>query len=482
MDAVAGELFVKYSPKEFGRINLNTGEQSAMFMSWRKEQGVPWPDPEDEFVLIKKVQPLKKPDSEDICSAGTNECRDFCVPTMVDDTESKSCFCEEGYELQADFECRKKYVAYAVVAAGHELLAVDLQTDQVTTILSDLTNVTNVDFFCEGGEEYLLFWVDDGSVFQGQWSSGGPVSHVQLRMKPRNGSRVTEVAVDRASRRHLYWLMKDDITYKEGSVAILQMVPFEGLHVKTLYVNSWENQHDLTIDRSSINFLLHKEGFSWLDTRFWSGHGPVSLCDRADSGLNPTSLLLDLPLVGEWQTTGSFWVDRASQSVSAIFDTVPRYQLVIHPSLSNPRGLDGMRSRLLWLDSLGQLWTAHIPGGRGFECGSQIVPRMVAGLSGGLAVRLLHPERQPAEYPACRDGGGCSHFCVGLQQSEATCACPDGLKLARDQKLCEGPNRLFPGPPIWTLKPTPVISTAGSRYNCPGRKYSEPGDLWAAGQ
>ena len=263
VDAVAGEVFIAHAEtKAFSRINLSTGEQTTLFRDWNKVQGVPWLPRQDVAAFkIKKVQPLKEPDSRDICNASTIACRDLCIPTVVNDIETKSCFCDEGYEL-ADFECRKKYAAFAVVAAGHGLRAVDLETDQVTTILADLTNATKLDFFWKGGEEYLLFWVDDGSVFQGQWSPGGPVSHVQLKKRPRDGSRVMEVAVDRASR-HVYWLIKDDITYEEGSVAILQMAPFQGLYVKTVHVNSWENQRDLTIYRHSLIFLLDAEGFSW---------------------------------------------------------------------------------------------------------------------------------------------------------------------------------------------------------------------------
>ena len=150
-----------------------------------------------------------------------------------------------------------------MVAAGHELRAVDLQTDQVTIILSELSNATKLDFFWKGGEEYLLFWVDDGSVFQGQWSPGGPVSHVQLKKRPRDGSRVMELAVDRASP-HVYWLIKDDINYSEGSVAILQMASFERRFVKTVFVNSWEDQRDLAFfAHGQITFLAGKDDLSW---------------------------------------------------------------------------------------------------------------------------------------------------------------------------------------------------------------------------
>ena len=482
VDAVAGEVFIAHAEtKAFSRINLSTGEQTTLFRGWNKVQSVPWLPRQDVIAFkIKKVQPLKEPDSRDICNASTIACRDLCIPTVVNDIETKSCFCEEGYEL-ADFECRKKYAAFAVVAAGHELRAVDLETDQVTTILSDLTNATKLDFFWKGGEEYLLFWVDDGSVFQGQWSPGGPVSHVQLKKKPRDGSRVMEVAVDRASQ-HVYWLIKDDITYEEGSVAILQMASFQGLHVKTVHVNSWENQRDLAIFRDRLIFLLDKEGFLW-EAELALGHHGVLSCSSlliklsADKWLDSASLaspVMNPPARGQ-NSTFLFWVDRLSQSVGFKYNpfTLPSYDLVTHPSMYDHRSLDVLRSRLFWLDSRGQLWTLDFLGGRRIERDWPTEPRMVAGLAGGRAVRVLHPSRQLSEYLECRDEGGCSHFCVEAGLLFDECACPDGLKLAPDQKLCEGPRMLFPGPPIWTPIPT-------SEYDdCPGRKYSEPEDLWA---
>ena len=486
VDAVAGEVFIAYAETNaFSRINLSTGEQTTLFRGWNKVQSVPWLPRQDVIAFkIKKVQPLKEPDSRDICNASTIACRDLCIPTVVNDIETKSCFCDEGYEL-ADFECRKKHAAFAVVAAGHELRAVDLETDQVTIILSDLTNATKLDFFWKGGEEYLLFWVDDGSVFQGQWSPGGPVSHVQLKKRPRDGSRVMELAVDRASQ-HVYWLIKDDITYEEGSVAILQMAPFQGLHVKTVHVNSWENQRDLAIYRDRLIFLLDKEGFSWKAELEFGHHGVLSCsslvikfsADKRLDSASLASLVMNPPARGQ-NSPFLFWVDRLSQSVGFKYNPYTSYNLVTHPSLSDPRGLDVLRSRLFWLDSRGQLWTLDFLGGWEIERGWPTVPRMVPGLAGGRAVRVLHPWRQLSEYTACRDGGGCSHLCVGTDPFDEwrdlvdECACPDGLKLAPDQKLCEGPMMLFPGPPIWTPIP------ASEYDDCPGSKYSEPEDLWA---
>ncbi|KAF0307636.1 hypothetical protein FJT64_021069 [Amphibalanus amphitrite] len=46
--------------------------------------------------------------------------------------------------------CHKKYPAYAVVASADSLQAVDLQTEQVTEILSGLNNVTDLAFFRAG--------------------------------------------------------------------------------------------------------------------------------------------------------------------------------------------------------------------------------------------------------------------------------------------------------------------------------------------
>ena len=457
VDAVDGEVFVAYSKtKTMSRVDLSTGEQTTLFGGLDKVQDVPW-SLHQNFITVMKVQRLKAPDSQDVCSSSSSDCRDICVPTVVNGRESKSCFCPEGYEL-VDLACRKKYAAFAVVAAGHELRAVDLQTHQVTTILSDLTNATKLDFFCTGGEEYLLFWVDDGSVFQGQWSPGGPVSHVQLKKRPRDGSRVMEVAVDRASR-HVYWLIKDDITYSEGSVAILQMASFQShLFVKTVFVNSWEDQRDLAFfSHGLIAFLDGKDGLSTLHGLAVSSG--FSSCDAAVDGVNPSSLLIIQPLAQEQHSPTTFWVDRASQSIELVPTLWQRTRPVTHPSLSDPRGLDVLRSRLLWLDSRGQLWTADILGGRGIESGSPTVPRMVPGLAGGRAVRVLHPWRQPSEYPACRDGGGCSGICLPRRDrgvritEEAQCFCYDGLGLAPDQKGCIGPRMLFPGPPIWTPIP-----------------------------
>ena len=390
MDAVDGEVFVRNkNTKTIDRIDLNTGEHTTLLGNWDKVHSVPW-SPRQEFLAFKRVQRFKKPNSLDICSARTSGCRDFCVPSMVNGAESKSCFCDDGYELE-DFECRQKYDAYTVVAAGHALLAIDLQTDQVTTILFNLTNATKLDFFWKGGEEYLLFWVDDGSVFTGQWSPGGPVSHVQLKKRPRDGSRVMELAVDRASQQ-VYWLIKDDNTYEEGSVAILQMAPFQGLHVKTIFINSWEDQRDLNVySLIGIGFFAGKENASWTFHELILPAG-FPRCGPAVDGVNPASLLVTQPLTRVQGIPVFFWVDRASQSVELV--TVRRWQrrhLVSHHSLSDPRSLDVLRSRFLWLDSQGQLWTADIPEGRRIERDSPTAPRMVPGVAGGRAVRLLHP-------------------------------------------------------------------------------------------
>lgn len=385
-----------------------------------------------------------------------------------------------------DLECRRQYPAYAVIVTAQTLQAVDLQTDQVTTILSSLTDGTKVDFFWQGGEEFLLFWVDDGGLFRGLWSPGGSVSLVQLLVKQREGSRVMEVVVDRAGQ-HIYWLTKDDISYSDGSMAIMQMAPLDHAYTKTVHVNGWEDQRDLTVSLEGKIFFLEgrEDATLWHTLVFVDGIRWSSLCFRHPVDWNLSSVVVDQSLAAEKLSPHMLWVDRTSQSVELYDGWARRPRLVTHPSLADPRGMDALRWRLLWIDSQGRLWTADINGTTVYR-GSVGDPRQVPGVGGGRAVRVLHPWRQREADPACLEGGGCAFFCLpnmgGYDEWRPTlphCFCPDGLRLSDDLRGCWGPKEVFPGPPIWT--PVPEDEPKRSRHHvaCPGGTYSEPDDVWA---
>ena len=443
IDVINGYILVAWSDRKVvTRVSAADGKMEDLVAGAVRGESVPALASAETLLAVRIFSHETQPEVSNQCSdAG---CQQLCIPTVVNDTAAASCFCPEGEEL-VDLMCHKICPAYAVVAGPDTLKAVDLQTEQITTILSDLTDVTKLDFFLLGCEEFLLFWVDAGSLFSGRWSPGSVVSDASRLVVASETLRVLAVAVDWAQR-NLLWMERNP-SQELGMSLSIKLAPFDGSYVKTLASDYWRGQQSLVVGWYGGFVHTARAGSEQYginpEFRAWEMDGEksyIGLSFFASRFL--TSSASDIVIdhgVELWQDR-IYWINNNTNSVEVLWNDWPptSYKhavLLTHPSLAHAGGLAVLDSRLFWtVRDTGRLWTADSLTGDGV--------RQLPLETGGGAVRVQHPWLQPpAPKPVCDEQrNGCSHFCVHVQDDDlkwvGQCACPDGHTLGDDKKTC----------------------------------------------
>ncbi|KAF0307282.1 Low-density lipoprotein receptor-related protein 1B [Amphibalanus amphitrite] len=155
IDVIDGDIFVIWDDQTtVSSVSASDGTVEDLVAGAVRRQALPALANVENLLGLRIVSPETQPEQvQNACEdAG---CQHLCIPTAVNGIAGATCFCPEGQDL-AELTCHKKYPAYAVVAGADSLQAVDLQTEQVVEILSGLNNVTDLEFFWAGDEEYLL--------------------------------------------------------------------------------------------------------------------------------------------------------------------------------------------------------------------------------------------------------------------------------------------------------------------------------------
>ena len=403
-----------------------------------------------DLLTAKIIPDSPIPEPENSCSSAATSCQDFCIPTMNNGTPAATCLCPEGLQL-VDLGCRKEQPSFVLLVGADKLQAVDLRTEEVSTILSNLTDGSRVEAYRPAGEsDLLLYWVDAGSLFSGRWTPGGFVTHVQLLVPATDKDTVVEVAVY-SSQRQLFWIKKVESDDGSGSNMVVQMSPLDNFLTKTVLMDRWEEQQHKIVHGLQAFLIMNnrfvKQRSYWarLSTFKESICQPSPLMVSSPGNQNLGGIVMDEPLSPSPDLERIWWVDRSSQSIQytftfevyiVLFAKAGVFQLLSHPSLSDAGGLDTTDSRLFWTErSTGRLWSADKETGE---------VRQVADSSAGRSLRLVQPWVRPTAVPVCDDGkAGCSHFCIrhvqraSSKSAEAKCFCPDGMRLGEDSKTCQ---------------------------------------------
>ena len=426
-------------------IDGKTGELTDLVSGSVRGQTIPALMDVKNLLTVKLISSgVQLEAKENPCGNNNGGCHDFCIPTMVDNSSFASCFCKSDQQL-VEIECRKKWPNYALVIGANRLQVVDLQTKEVATILSNLTDGTRVDVLRSGEREFLLVWVDAGSLYRARWAPYGSVRDVQLLVPATETARVVEVALY-TSQEKLYWAMRDDSDAGTGSKVVVQRSPVDGSYVETVFVDNWKNQTDKVVYGTAFMLVHHR---FVRQRRHWHKFGDPRKPRCDDSKFEVETLgdfAMEEPLHLKQHTDRFFWIERATQSVQFLHihwaelfwsSAGPARPLLSHPSLATATSLDITDSHLFWIEhSTGKLWTADI------ETGSDI---RVLATTYGRALRVTQPWWRPSLGHLCgEDRSGCSHFCdrvfvrgLSTKMAKTVCSCPDGMSLGEDQKTCQ---------------------------------------------
>ncbi|CAG9563555.1 unnamed protein product [Danaus chrysippus] len=168
---------------------------------------------------------------------------------------------------------------------------------------------------------------------------------------------------------------------------------------------------------------------------YWSDWGSSPCIERADmDGGNrqrlifgdmtwPNGLALDLP------NKRIYWTDGGNRTIEyANLDGTGR-TVLIGQDLTHPFGLDLYGDEVFWTD-----WNTQSIQAANKYTGKQR-RTLGAGVEGLMDVRVFHKERMSSRNPCSNNNGGCSHLCL-LKPMGRSCACPIGIKLSNDGRIC----------------------------------------------
>ena len=443
LDVLGGTAIAAYSDqKVISSISTSDGTKEELVNGAVKGATVPALASVEKLLAVKIFSPTSQPETEHQCANDT--CAGLCIPTAANGTAGTTCLCPAGERL-VDLGCHVEYPLHAVVSGGDKMQAVDMQTDQVTTILDGLTNVSRVDFLWTGGEEFLLYWVDAGSVFSGRWLPGGTVFDVRTLHEASETRHVVEVAVDWAHR-NLIWMERDTAASKQYSVLLSSL---DGSYQKRISKPSEKRRQAMFVYMygSQVGYAQDNRGTLEFETIYMSGkrnyYSSIGVFGNRYLKSMPSNVAVHLSLSKEpWQTR-FLWVSGGDQSIEMLsqvseLSNSELSSLLKHPSLAEVGGLDVLDTQLFWTErSTGKLWRA--------DTGTGGKVRPMEAVTAGGPLRLLHPWLQPQPKPrliACDAAtrNGCSHFCVTVFESfepVPLCLCPDGLELGDDKKTCQ---------------------------------------------
>ncbi|KAF0292474.1 Low-density lipoprotein receptor-related protein 4 [Amphibalanus amphitrite] len=256
IDVIDGDIFVMWDDQTtVSRVSASDGTAKDLVASAVRGQTLPALAKVEKLLALRIVSPETQPQQvQNSCEdAG---CQHLCVPTALNGTAGATCFCPEGEDLVV-LACYKKHPAYAVVAGAESLQAVDLETEQVTEILSGLNNITDLAFFRAGDEEYLLFWLDASGISRGSWSPGAVVSSPSIVVPAAENKHILSVAID-WEHQNLVW-MERDVTVKYGKSLAVKIAPFDGAYIKTVAEQYGDNQSNIIRNGCShfcVNMLV----------------------------------------------------------------------------------------------------------------------------------------------------------------------------------------------------------------------------------
>ena len=445
LDILDGKGIVMYNDqKTISAFTVADGQKTTLVDGTVKGETVPALAKVEKLLAVKIFSPVSQPEVENRCEYAT--CSALCIPTIMNGTAEVSCLCPEGERL-VDLGCWKTYPLYAVVAGADNLQAVDMQTEKVTTILTGLTDVSGVDFFWSGDGEFLLFWVDAGSLFTGRWLPSGIVSDVRTLLKASEKRQVLGAAVDWVHR-HLIWIEKDATKSKYSRRITCILSPLDGSYQRNISIDYEDSRESRFVSRAAETFgyALDRWGDPELEARDMLGatvYGGFDT-DRAKFLASlPDDVAVDRDLGGLAWRERFFWVDAGNRTIECSSkisrnSKSTHSRLLTHPTLADAGGLDVLKSRLFWTErSTGLLWTADS------WTGGDVRP--LTPVTAGGTLRLLHPWRQPpppADQTPCEaERGGCSHFCLNVRDHlwywVPRCLCPDNMVLRSDLKTCE---------------------------------------------
>ncbi|XP_028310532.1 low density lipoprotein receptor a isoform X2 [Gouania willdenowi] len=356
-----------------------------------------------------------------------------CSQICINQIGSYKCECEEGYQVDPATKACKAIgtIAYLFFTNRHEVRKMTLDKSEYTRVIPRLKNAVALDMNM-GAKE--IYWSDISQKTIYKTTMDSAEDSNQHHVVIGNDVDAPEgIAFDWIHRK-LYWT--DSIR------STISVATADGHRRKTLFQQGLSKPRAIVVDPLR-NFVY------WTD---WGNpakieKGGLNGGDRTplvtDNIVWPNGITLDL------LNHRLYWVDSKLHTLSSMDAQggTRRTLIIDEHRLAHPLGVTVFEEKVFWTDvSNNAILSANRLTGAD-------ITTVAEHLMSPEDIILFHNLKQPAGRDWCQVfNGGCEFLClaapqVGQHPPKYTCACPDGMMLARNMRTCQ-PVETTPGVPI----------------------------------